>query len=228
MKYNTFLISDLHFYHENVIRFDGRPYKTVEEMNQSLIDNWNSVVKPNDVVYNLGDMFMKCTPEQAEAILKQLNGRIRYIFGNHEAVFEMKPELLNYFESAKHYDKVQIVGKDGKMWNCILSHYPIASFEGQRRKNTIHVYGHVHNSEEQAITEFAKMATLFHGNNPKVTLSVNAGCMMPYMEYTPQTIDVLVNQAKHENEILHNLARLTNDSLQGHFDNIRNGGLQGQ
>ena len=52
MKY---YISDLHFDHTNVIKFDNRPFKDVEEMNNALIHNWNSVVKKNDIVYVLGD-----------------------------------------------------------------------------------------------------------------------------------------------------------------------------
>lgn len=55
MKY---YISDLHFDHTNVIKFDNRPFKDVEEMNNTLINNWNSVVKKSDIVYVLGDFLL--------------------------------------------------------------------------------------------------------------------------------------------------------------------------
>lgn len=51
----TYYISDLHLGHENVIRFDNRPFDSVEEMNETLVNNWNSVVTNADHVYHLGD-----------------------------------------------------------------------------------------------------------------------------------------------------------------------------
>ena len=67
---SKFYISDLHFDHKNVIPYDNRPFYNVEEMNKTLIDNWNSVVTKNDCVYILGDMFWN--NNNAENILSQL------------------------------------------------------------------------------------------------------------------------------------------------------------
>lgn len=77
-----YFCSDLHFFHTKVIEFDNRPYETVEEMNQDLINRWNETVKENDTVYILGDTFMHATLEQAESVLKQLKGELHYIYGN--------------------------------------------------------------------------------------------------------------------------------------------------
>ena len=51
----TFFISDLHFNHENIIKYCNRPFPNVDKMNSSIINNWNSVVSKDDVVYFLGD-----------------------------------------------------------------------------------------------------------------------------------------------------------------------------
>ena len=78
-----YFTSDTHFNHSNILTYCSRPWKTVEEMNEGLIKNWNEVVKPEDVVYHLGDFAMgnrKLIPD----ILARLNGRIVLVRGNHD------------------------------------------------------------------------------------------------------------------------------------------------
>ena len=222
----TYFCSDLHFFHTKVIEFDNRPYETVEEMNQDLIKRWNETVKENDTVYILGDSFMHATKEQAESVLKQLKGKLHYIYGNHDEV--IKNGLKHYFKSVKHYDEIYVTDKTGHNWKVILSHYPMVSFNGQHKKHTIHLYGHVHNSEEQAVTLMTKMVNLHLSESKKTCKTVNVGVMQPYMDYRPQPIDVLVQQAYHENRILSEVARLTSESLQGHIENMNNSGLVGK
>lgn len=77
-----FFTSDHHFYHANVIRYCGRPFADVNEMNEKMILNWNSVVGPEDTVYYLGDFSMAFRP--VEVITPRLNG-IKYLVpGNHD------------------------------------------------------------------------------------------------------------------------------------------------
>ena len=78
----TWLTSDPHFWHLNVIRYCNRPYTTVEEMNEKLILNWNKVVGPDDIVYVLGDFSL--ASRAVETILPRLNGRKKLILGNHD------------------------------------------------------------------------------------------------------------------------------------------------
>ena len=80
---NTFLIGDTHFCHANIIRYCNRPFKTVQEMNQAIVDNWNDIVKPNDQVFVLGDFCLG----NKKAIIEMgqmLNGHKNLILGNHD------------------------------------------------------------------------------------------------------------------------------------------------
>lgn len=76
----TYLISDLHLEHRNIIRYCRRPFKDVAEMNWALVRNWNAIVRPDDAVYYLGD-FCFANPL---IWLKRLAGRITFIRGSHD------------------------------------------------------------------------------------------------------------------------------------------------
>lgn len=80
-----FYISDWHYGHANVIAFDNRPFKSLLEMDEALVDRWNAVVSPGDIVYVLGDMFW-CKAQDAIPILRSLKGQKFLIKGNHDRV----------------------------------------------------------------------------------------------------------------------------------------------
>lgn len=80
MKYFT---SDLHFGHKNIIRFCNRPFNDIDHMREMLIENWNSVVTPEDDVYHLGD-FAFLNNDKTREIISRLNGRKHAIWGNHD------------------------------------------------------------------------------------------------------------------------------------------------
>ncbi|MFH1256414.1 MAG: 2'-5' RNA ligase family protein [Candidatus Diapherotrites archaeon] len=86
----VFLISDLHLDHENIIKYCHRPFKNAEEMNKTIVENWNSTVGKNDAVYFLGDMAFGKGSRKASYWIKQLNGKITFIEGNHEEVGNIK------------------------------------------------------------------------------------------------------------------------------------------
>lgn len=77
--------SDQHFNHFNIIEYTKRPFKTLHEMNNVLIENWNSVVSVNDIVFHLGDLAFKNGEIHLSRLVKKLNGRIILIKGNHDA-----------------------------------------------------------------------------------------------------------------------------------------------
>ena len=66
---NTYFIADWHYGHENIISYDNRPFKTVDEMNTELIQRWNDKVRKGDLVYVLGDMFW-CKSRESVPILQ--------------------------------------------------------------------------------------------------------------------------------------------------------------
>ena len=114
-----FLIGDMHFMHKNIIKYCNRPFANVEEMTESLIKNWNSVVGKSDIVYVVGD-FALCGKQKIIEIGNRLNGRKRLILGNHdgasiatyhEAGFEFvynHPIVLDDFYIISHIPMVGI------------------------------------------------------------------------------------------------------------------------
>ena len=80
---NTFFVSDTHFNHASILKYTTRPWKTLEEMNEGLIANWNAVVRSGDLVYHLGDVVMG-PRKLAGEFLSRLNGRIFLVQGNHD------------------------------------------------------------------------------------------------------------------------------------------------
>lgn len=135
---NLFFTSDSHFYHKNIIEFCERPFKDVEEMNKTLIENWNKVVGPNDIIYHLGDF---CFAGSAEfhSILGQLNGRIHLILGNHDEK-NVRQNYEDLFESISYQAKLLVEG-----YNVYLNHYPYLCYPGYK-PYTIQLFGHIHSS----------------------------------------------------------------------------------
>jgi len=178
----NYYIADTHFGHENVIKFDNRPFTDVKEMNQALIDNWNEVVGKNDVVYVLGDFVWKATDNQWEEIFK-LNGRKRLIKGNHDKTHNQY--YKRFFESIKNYEEV----KDGDH-TVILSHYPLLAYNGSYKGRNVHLYGHVHTTIENDLIERLKGY-----RSPETPLRIhNVGAMMPHMEYQPKTLTQILER----------------------------------
>ena len=137
-----YFTADQHFGHENVIRHCNRPYESAEEMDTALIRNWNDTVKSEDEVYILGDFTMLSAPK-AHEYLTQLNGRKYFIKGNHDKFLKgnaFRPYEKD-FEWIKDYHVLNLHNRQ-----IILFHFPIAEWHQFFRKS-IHLYGHVHNSE---------------------------------------------------------------------------------
>lgn len=141
-----FLTSDTHFNHLNILAYEpvSRPFANVEEMNEVIIERWNSVVSPEDEVYHLGDFFMgKLT--DIKPILNRLNGKITLIRGNHDQNNRIKIFKENNIE-VKNIEYIQYKGK-----YFILCHFPITNEEFTKmivsdNGEIITLYGHVHSN----------------------------------------------------------------------------------
>lgn len=188
----NFYISDLHFGHYNIMRFDNRPFNSVEEMDKALIDNWNSVVDAEDTVYILGD-FCWLKEDRWIEILRELNGYKVLIRGNHD-LKHMSQQLRNMFQDIKDYKEV----KDGSK-RVLLSHYPMPFYRGAYNDYMVHLYGHIHTTIEN---DFMEHLREYIPKNDNRGMSqhrchfYNVGCMMPYMNYTPRTLDEILEGYK--------------------------------
>lgn len=122
--------SDTHFDHANILKYTSRPFTTVEEMNEALITNWNSLVRPGDVVYHLGDFAFRRHRYFAE----RLHGQIVLIEGSHDRM------------SASEGKAFQRVGPRHTVPgepDIILSHYAMRVWP-RSHYGTWHLFGHSH------------------------------------------------------------------------------------
>lgn len=81
---NTWLISDTHFDHANIIKYCNRPFLSVEDMNETILKNWHEAVGSHDLVYLLGDIAFGKDSRSAQWWLKQLTGQILLVHGSHD------------------------------------------------------------------------------------------------------------------------------------------------
>lgn len=137
--------SDLHFSHANVIKYSNRPFKDVKEMNEAMILKWNTVVKPGDRVYVLGDASFD-SEENTLKILKRLMGQKYLIYGNHDKKVIRKSKILqDQFVWCRDLETIKISDKtayEGKQ-RIVLCHYAMRVWE-KSHFGAWQLYGHSH------------------------------------------------------------------------------------
>lgn len=147
---DIWVISDTHFSHANILNFKDsrsglkvRPFTSVEEMDEHMIENWNEVVKPQDKIYHLGDVYFGAQ-NRADEILSRLNGKKRLVIGNHDVVYG-RGNILQ-----KHFQKIHLwrMFREDKL---LLTHVPVhASTLGEHRFNgasMTNIHGHIHQNK---------------------------------------------------------------------------------
>lgn len=147
---NIWVTSDTHFNHKNILNFHDsegkrvRNFSSVEEMNEVMIERWNSRVKPGDKIYHLGDVFFG-PKEWIENNWSRLNGKKRLIVGNHDDI--------DYIVNARMFEKVSLWRRFDE-FNLLFTHLPAAIstlFEGESRGKRLHnIFGHIHSNPAPA------------------------------------------------------------------------------
>ena len=138
------ITSDLHFGHKNILQYnpDTRPYASLDEMQESIISHWNSKVAPGDTVFDLGDFSFHKRWEDTLAIVKQLNGQIIKIQGNHDKRDHWRKIAYNTNKVVKVCDYYEL--KYNKKI-IVMLHYPMVVWN-MSHFGTLHAFGHCHGS----------------------------------------------------------------------------------
>lgn len=139
---NIWLTSDLHFGHDREFIWGPRGFKSVDEMNEAIIKNWNAVVAPEDEVYVLGDLMLGDN-EAGIKMIKQLKGTIHVILGNHDTATRkaLYEDCYNVVD-VKYADVIKFNG-----YTFYLSHYPTMTSNLEKefsRHCVLNLYGHTH------------------------------------------------------------------------------------
>jgi calcineurin-like phosphoesterase family protein len=149
---NLFFTSDHHFHHANIIKYSGRPFADVEEMNEVLIQNWNLVINGDDLVYHLGDFSLSRNADEVAKVMSRLNGRIRLLclpwhhdggwLSNHGTMTSASGE---YVEMLPAIDVIKIpwIKRNNYPLSITLSHYPMAEWEASHYGAWL-LHGHSH------------------------------------------------------------------------------------
>jgi len=168
-----FYVSDTHLGHERMLSMQPRPFSTIEEHDEYIIESWNSVVGDQDIVYHIGDFAFGLSrdADRIRGIFGRLRGRKHLIIGNHDTDKKgaLHPTLasLDWEARPEHALRAKDSGHD--LW---LSHYAPRSWPSQHY-GAIHFYGHS------------------HGKLPGVGRSRDVGVDMPDVFFQPRQFSEL-------------------------------------
>ena len=147
-------MSDLHYNHQNIIRHSQRPFKDVEEMNAFILGELKSKINPEDVLFDLGDLFWNMTPEKMCEILDEIpTKKIYKVVGNHDkyGVYYGSGglEVRKRFMMISDILDIQVESwRTGKTYMVTMSHYPMISWN-HKPHGSIHLHGHCHGNIDQ-------------------------------------------------------------------------------
>lgn len=141
-----FFTSDTHFNHDREFIYSPRGFKTIQEMNGTLVKNWNETVGNDDDIYVLGDFFLGTDFNYIQEVLNKLNGRIHLVTGNHDTPSKIT-EYTSWNNIVEIADALRIRYKKREFFLC---HYPVltASLEQDPDKAVINLFGHTHSKDK--------------------------------------------------------------------------------
>lgn len=165
--------SDHHYFHEAVIRYCNRPFKTAEEMNEAMIEKWNSRVVRGDTVYHIGDFALprrvpgKTKRELVEDVVRRLNGQIHLIYGNHDHEDVRKAKG---FAEVVPYKEISV----GEQKICLF-HFPMLSWH-KMHYGSWDLHGHCFDLKTEVLTLDGWKSRVEIGNNDRAaTLNLKTG-----------------------------------------------------
>jgi calcineurin-like phosphoesterase family protein len=177
---NLFFTSDTHYNHSNICRATTRwtdadnvtrDFKSLDHMNDTIVNNINEVVGENDILIHLGDWSFGGFEMIEEFRNRIICKNVHLVLGNHDHHIERnKDNIQRLFSSVNHYINLDVrcpsLIKKGEMhkFNFILMHFPIASWDGMN-DSVIHLHGHVHLPKHQKIAEGRAMDVGVDGND---------------------------------------------------------------
>lgn len=141
-----FYTADLHFGYEQILSSAQRPFRSIREMDEALIENWNSTVSPGDTVYFVGDIGFYGGPIPGDC-LSGLSGRKHLIRGNHDTGLDDQHRLFDYFESVTDFLEID----DGDA-HITLCHYPIVYMQ-----KGYMIHGHLHETRRDVLEIMKKL-----------------------------------------------------------------------
>ena len=180
-----------------------RSYESAEEMNEALITYWNSVVTPEDTVYNLGDLSMAANTKKIIEVAKRLNGKHFLILGNHDYPIKSEKEKLmemikddgnKLFEDIRDYKFLTFPGVQ-----IVLSHYPMAGWEGQQH-GAVMLHGHLHDYITNVKGKILNVGFDLHGRLLSLDDVVDFTKALPVLPYRDEE-DVSLQAIKDERDI---------------------------
>lgn len=138
---NVWFVSDTHFGHSRVIEYSNRPFSSVEEMDEAMIENWNEVVKPGDLVYHLGD-FSFYPEAKSVTIASRLAGNRYLVYGNHDKRLRKNKDFVSQWIWTKDLTQIELDGQ-----KIILCHFAMLTWnQSHRNPPSWQLHGHSHGS----------------------------------------------------------------------------------
>lgn len=140
LRGKVFFASDMHFDHFNIIRYCNRPFRNINEMNRSLVNNWNNIIGRRDTVYYLGDMAHGRGSRSIDYWLDNLNGKIRFIRGNHDKDVITKADVIHDHTLIKYNGYEFLLMHDP----CRPANYNGWIIHGDKHNNDTEKYPFIH------------------------------------------------------------------------------------
>ncbi len=128
-----YITSDLHLGHKGIISSCDRPFGSVEEMNRTLLANYNSIVRDEDVVYILGDLCEHIRLDLANDLISKMKGKKYLLLGNHDKGYD--PRLFVEIRDFKRFTYRGV--------HFVLMHYPLLDWP-KMKNGSIQLHGHIH------------------------------------------------------------------------------------